>query len=150
MTLTRAVAAFLGTQLVATAWAVVYRLPSQFGGRGAPDQVFRDFWSHGTALSAPAPILLVVGILSLLTRRRGRAGTIATPILMLLMAVALITGVLEPAVRQALRGSFPLLERTGILLLTAVGLTLALLVMVAAGRGLRHGTVSGSATEGAT
>jgi hypothetical protein len=149
VTLTRAVAAFLGTQLLATTWAATYRLPYDFGGHGAPDQVLRDFWSHGTALSAPAPVLVVVGILSLLARRRGRAGTVATTILMLLMAVALITGVLEPAVRQALEGGFPLLERAGILVLTIVGLVLALLMIVIAGGELRHRIAGGDAAAGA-
>ena len=149
MTLTRAVAAFLGTQLVATTWAVAYQLPYQFGGHGAPERVLRDFWSHGTALSAPAPVLVVVGILSLLARGHNRAGTVATAMLTLLMAVALITGVLEPAVRQALRGGFPLLERAGILVLTGVGLTLALLVMVVAWGELRDRVAGGGTAVGA-
>ena len=149
MTLTRAVTAFLGTQLLATVWAVAYRLPYQFGGHGAPEHVFRDFWSHGTALSAPAPVLVVVGILAVLARGRNRARTVATALLILLMVLALITGILEPAVRQAVRGGFPLLERTGILILTIVGLALALLVMVVAGGEVRNRILGRGAALGA-
>ena len=137
MTLSRAVAAFLSTQILATIWAVAYQLPYQFGGHGAPDRVLQDFWSHGTALSAPAPVLIVVGIVSLLSLRRSRVGTVATAILILLMALAVLTGVLEPTVRQALTGGLPPLERAGILVLTVAGLTLAVLVMVVAGGQLR-------------
>jgi hypothetical protein len=137
MTLTRAVSAFLTTQLLATIWAVAYRLPYEFGGHGAPDQVLRDFWSRGTALSAPAPLLAVLGLLSLLARRQGPLGTSATAILLVVMCIALVAGALEPAVYQALRGGFPPLERAGIFALTVLDLIVALLVIIVAGGRLR-------------
>ena len=143
MLLTRAVSAFLFTQLIATLWAVAYRLRYEFGGRGAPDHVLGDFWSHGTALSAPAPFLAVLGVLSLVARRQGRLGTVATAILFLLMGVALVAGAGEPAVHRAIRGGFPLLERLGILILSVVGLAVALLVLLVAGSLLRDRLVRG-------
>jgi hypothetical protein len=65
------------------------------------------------------------------------------------MVLALITGILEPAVRQALRGGFPLVVRTGILVLTIVGLALALLVMVVAGGAIRNRIAGRGAALGA-
>lgn len=149
MTLPRAVAAFLGAQLLSTTWAVAYQLPYQFGGQGAPERVLRDFWTHGTALSAPAPMLVVIGIVSLLAMRRGRTGTATTAILLVLMAVAVVAGILEPALRQALRGGFSPLVKRGILILTFVNLALALLVIVVAVRHLRDRFPLGGAAVGA-
>ena len=68
---------------------------------------------------------------------------------MLLMALAVVTGVLEPTVRQALMGDLPSLERAGILVLTIAGLTLAVLVMVVAGGQLRARFAHGSGGVGA-
>ena len=138
MTLTRAVGLFLSSQLLATLWAAVYRLPYEFGGHGAPDHVLRDFWSHGTALSAPALFLVALGLLSMVAGRRGRLGSAATAIVIVLMVIGLVTGVLEPALRRALQGGFPLFERTGILILTAMSLAATLLVGIVAVRHLRE------------
>ena len=111
--------------------------------------MLQDFWSHGTALSAPAPILAGLGLLALIARRRGKLGTTATAILLVLMALALIAGVLEPVVRQALRGDFPPLPRIGILVLTIVDLVLAVVVLLAAGGQLRARVASDGAAKGA-
>ena len=132
MTVTRAVGVFLSIQLLATFWAAVYQLPYEFGGHGAPDHVVRDFWSHGTALSAPAPFLLALALLSILAGRRGRLGSVATALVIPLMIIGLVTGVLEPVLRRALRGGFPLFEETGILLLTGMNLAATLLVGIVA------------------
>jgi hypothetical protein len=138
MTLTRAVATFLGIQLLATSWAVWNRLPYEFGGRGSPDHVLREFWSHGTALSAPAPLLVVVALVALLTRREGRLGTVAVGILLVIMGLSVIAGALEPAVRQALRGDLSPIENLGVLALTGLSLGTALTVMLVAGSQFRR------------
>jgi hypothetical protein len=138
MTLIRAVSTFLGIQLVATLWAVWYRLPYEFGGRGSPDHVLREFWSHGTALSAPAPLLVVVGLMAILARREGRIGTAAVVALLLVMVLAVIAGALEPAVRQALRGDLSPSENSGVLILTGLSLSAALLVVILAGAQARR------------
>jgi len=137
MTLARAVGLFLSTQLLATLWAAVYKLPYEVGGHGTPDHVLRDFWSRGTALSAPAPFLLAVGLLALVAGRRGRYGAAAAVAVIALMILGVVAGVVEPALRRALRSGFPLLERTGILVFSGVSLAAALLVTVVAARHLR-------------
>jgi hypothetical protein len=75
--------------------------------------------------------------LAIVAERKGRAGTAAIAILLLVMIVALIAGLLEPALRRARMGQVPGTVGAGILGLSVISMTLAVVVMVSCSRQLR-------------
>ena len=126
MRLTTALRFFLVVQLLATVWAIVYRLPYAFGGTGSPDRVFEDFWTRGTALSAPAPFLLLLAVFGVISRRKNRVGTVAAGLSVVMLIVAVVAGLFEPAFTRALQGEIPMVPATGVLVLIVCSLITAL------------------------
>ncbi|MEO6827153.1 MAG: hypothetical protein ABI255_07220 [Microbacteriaceae bacterium] len=71
--------------------SLIARWPYQFGGPGNPDAVWSDFISHGTALSPPMFLIVVLAVLTLGVRLRGWVQLISG-ILLAVLSLAMTIG----------------------------------------------------------
>jgi hypothetical protein len=108
--------------LALTSIGLARSLPYTVGGAGSPTTVGADLWAHGTAISPALVALVVAGLLGVIAMRPTRGGRRASGWLGVLAAIAmrptrggrraaswlatvagavLVTGLLEPAQRDA-------------------------------------------------
>jgi len=67
---------FLIATAFSTIFAILNKLPYEFGGTGNPETVAVDSISHGTAISPPLTALVIFAALTALPFRRGWLGIV--------------------------------------------------------------------------
>lgn len=85
----------LAWMVIGTIVAIAAGWPAQFGGVGDAENVAAEALTRGTALSAPAPPMVVFAIALWLATRRRVAGTVGTVLLMLLSLAFVVGGLGE-------------------------------------------------------
>jgi hypothetical protein len=88
--------------LALTSIGLTRSLPYTVGGTGSPTTVGADLWAHGTALSPALVALVVAGLLGAIAMRPTRGGRRASGWLAVLAAALVVTGLAEPAQRDAI------------------------------------------------
>ena len=115
---------------LSTIFAIANKLPYEFGGTGDPNTVVADSITHGTAMSPPITVLILLVILAILTLRRGWLGIVGILGAMLLAILFLVAGLAEPIIWRTLQvrtfGVFEFL----ILALSVAGFTLSLCMLI--------------------
>ena len=89
--------------MISTVFAILNKLPYEFGGTGSPDTVAADSLTHGTAISPPITVLILLAVLAILTSRRGWIGTVAIIGVILLAILFLVAGLGEPIIWRTLQ-----------------------------------------------
>jgi len=120
---------FLIATAFSTIFAILNKLPYEFGGTGNPETVAVDSISHGTAISPPLTALVIFAALTALTFRRGWLGIVGLVGDMLLTVLFLVAGLAEPIIRRTLQA--PSLGVAGVATigLSAVNIVLLLLLL---------------------
>ena len=76
-------------------------IPFTVGGAGSRSTVGSDLWAHGTGVSPALVALVVVGLLAAIAMRPTRGGQRASSWLAVLAVALVVTGLMEPAQRDA-------------------------------------------------
>lgn len=137
---------FFGYCVAAALVAVFAEWPAQFGGPGDPTNVAGEFISRGTAMSPPLIPLVLLGVGSLLVRRRGWpliTGAIGLFSLGLLFVIGGFGEILAP---DPVTTSRTVLVVGGVLAILG-GMTLAILSGAALGDRFRSRTRRGKETQ---
>jgi hypothetical protein len=108
--------------LALTSLGLARALPFTVGGTGSRLTIPSDLWAHGTALSPALVALVVLGLLAAIAMRPTRGGRRAASWLAVLAGALLVTGLLEPAQRDAILLSAGDAALTGFALALHVGL----------------------------
>lgn len=82
--------------LALTAVGISRALPYEVGGIGDRSSVAADVWAHGSAVSPPLVMLVIVGLLAAIAARPGRGGARAASWLAVLGSVGIVAGAMEP------------------------------------------------------
>ncbi len=91
---------------IGTVVSIVYKLPYEFGGRGDPNTVLRDFVAGGgTALSPPMPPMILAVVFTILAPSPRWWGTVGVVGLCIFGSQYAIGESQEPIVWRALRSS---------------------------------------------
>jgi hypothetical protein len=106
--------ASLTANTIGTVLALQQNLTADFGGFLNGQNVLRDFLGfNGTALSAPFPFLLIQLVLTVLTMRPGRSGSIGVKGLTFVGALYTVAQLGEPIVWRLMQpGEFELAQAT--------------------------------------
>ena len=88
--------------LALTTVGISRSLPHEVGGIGDRTTVAADVWAHGSAVSPPLVLLVVVGLLAAIATRPGRGGARAASWLAVLASVGIVAGAMEPAQQRIL------------------------------------------------
>ena len=88
--------------LALTSLGLARALPFTVGGTGSRLTISSDLWAHGTAVSPALVALVVLGLLAAIAMRPTRGGRRASSWLAVLAGAMLVTGLLEPAQRDAI------------------------------------------------
>lgn len=88
--------------LALTSLGLARALPFTVGGAGSRLTISSDLWAHGTAVSPALVSLVVLGLLAAIAMRPTRGGRRAASWLAVLAGAMLLTGLLEPAQRDAI------------------------------------------------
>ena len=116
--------------MISTVFAILNKLPYEFGGTGSPDTVAADSLTHGTAISPPITVLILLAVLAILTSRRGWIGTVAIIGVILLAILFLVAGLGEPIIWRTLQArTFGMFE-FAVLGLSLVGFILSLCTLI--------------------
>jgi hypothetical protein len=116
--------------LALTSLGLARALPFTVGGTGSRLTVSSDLWAHGTAVSPALVALLVLGLLAAIAMRPTRGGRRAASWLATVAGAVLVTGLLEPAQRDAILLSAGDAVLTGFVIAFHVGLIALILSCV--------------------
>ena len=116
--------------LALTSLGLAHALPFTVGGTGSRLTISSDLWAHGTAVSPALVALVVVGLLAAIAMRPTRGGRRSASWLAVLAGVVLVTGLLEPALRDAILLSAGDAVLTGFVVAFHVGLIALILSCV--------------------
>ena len=86
-----------------TIFAILNKLPYEFGGTGNPETVAVDSISHGTAISPPLTALAIFVALTALSLRRNWLGVVGLVGNLLLAILFIVAGFGEPIIRRILQ-----------------------------------------------
>lgn len=116
--------------LALTSLGIARALPFTVGGTGSRLTISSDLWAHGTAISPALVALVVLGLLAAIAMRPTRGGRRSASWLAVLAAAVLVTGLLEPAQRDAILLSAGDAVLTGFVIAFHVGLIALILSCV--------------------
>ena len=117
-----------------TSLGLARALPFTVGGTGSRLTISSDLWAHGTAISPALVTLVVVGLLAAIAMRPTRGGRRAASWLAVFAGAVLVTGLLEPAQRDAILLSAGDVVLTGFVIAFHVGLIALILSCVGEAR----------------
>ncbi len=119
---------FLIAAALSTIFAIVNKLPYEFGGTGNPETVAVDSINHGTAISPPLTTLVIFAVLTALTLRQNWLGVVGLVGNLLLAILFLVAGLAEPILRRTLQA--PSMSLVGVVTIGLSALNFFLLLMI--------------------